>query len=278
MKNRCIAVAAHQVTGKTVELIRVLMEQCSPRYDVFLIYDNSARDYRHGLAASAKVHLFDLDYLGRQYDLTSCHERGGIIPGNCIFPFLDFMRWYNYEIIWCLEYDVWFTGAWTTLFDCFEHNGCGLLGTTLRTPETHPHWFWWNSLVAPPMVRSDFQRLAAYLPAFRLTREAADALEASYAAGWRGHTEVSVPTIIDYVGLGVEDIAAVSQANPLRPRFYDNSPGRPKLSPGTFVCPPAEFEPVYRENFLYHPVKTIEDVARIRGQHEAAITAASGDD
>lgn len=275
MKKNCIAVTAHHFSSKTVEILRTLAAQCGDAHDIVLIFDNTTRAYQPTLFSGVRTHLFDLVSLGCQYDLHACSKRGGIIPGNCVFPFLDFMRRNLYETVWCLEYDVWFTGNWRTLFDCFEHNRAGLLATTLRTPETHPHWFWWNSLVAPVAARGDYRRLGAYIPVFRLTREAADGLEDAYAAGWRGHTEVAVPTIIDHLGLGVEDIATVSETNPGISRFYENSLGQPRLSPGTFVCPPAEFAPVYRENFLYHPVKSTDDIARIMKLREAATTAAS---
>lgn len=275
MKRQCILVAAHQRNEKTADILRTLKTQCGHAFDIHLLFDNTRGAYDRDFLPDIDTHLFDCAGLSRRYDLYSCHESGGIVPGNCIFPFLDFLYGHAYETAWCLEYDVWFSGAWPALFDSFAQNRSGLLATTLRTQERHPNWFWWKSLKAPADLGDSYRRLAAFLPLFRLTRHAVEGLEAAYAAGWKGHTEAAVPTIIDHLGLGVEDIGETTFAGSQQKRFYANSIGRPRLSPGTFVCPPADFSPVYHDNCLYHPVKHIDDIARIGRQDLAAEIAVS---
>jgi hypothetical protein len=101
-------------------------------------------------------------------------------------------------------------------------------------------------------------RVRAFLGVSRLSRSACETLDRAFTVdGWAGHDEVAVPTILRTYGLSLEDIGGDGEF--VRPgnenRFYTNSPTRPLLAPGTFVCPPRVPDSLDQPGKLYHPVK-----------------------
>jgi len=174
-----------------------------------------------------------------------------------LFALLFAARHPRYQRWWVVEYDVDFTGRWSALFDAFADDGADLLATTLHRHPVNPGWPNWKTVRAPEGRPPPETMVRGFLPCYRMTRRAADALQAAYLAGWRGHYEATVPTILDRSGLVIEDIGGdgefVAEGN--RNRFYTNNPAVDSLAPGSFVFRPVRAAPGGESGLLWHPVK-----------------------
>jgi hypothetical protein len=161
------------------------------------------------------------------------------------------------ERLWVVEYDVDFSGRWSALFDAFLDSGADLLATTVLRHAATPGWENWKT-VRSPAGRPDPDRLLrAFLPCHRVSRRALGALKAAYRAGWSGHYEATVPTVLAEAGLAIEDMGGdgefVRPGN--RNRFYTNTPAAADLSPGSFVFRPVRRTCGPEPGWLWHPVK-----------------------
>lgn len=90
----------------------------------------------------------------------------------------------------------------------------------------------------------------------RLTKKACQVLDIAYKLGWRGHYEVSVPTILFNKNCKIEDIGISGEfVKPGNEKcFYTNTPENDGLTPGTFVYKPCCIDQIL-PNKLYHPIK-----------------------
>ncbi|MFC1456546.1 hypothetical protein ACETIH_07410 [Microvirga arabica] len=188
--------------------------------------------------------------------------------GHFDLPMLHFARSYpGYKRYWVVEYDVRFSGPWATLFGAFEDNSADFLTTSLRRATTDSDWCYWDTLRQPDSVEHPLkseEKIVGFMPIYRASRAAVEAVDHGYRLGWAGHSEALWPTIINRAGLLIEDLGGygmfVSDAN--RGRFYSNSPNTWNLSPGTFVFKPARYTAGFRRNMLWHPIKPLANTFR----------------
>lgn len=163
-------------------------------------------------------------------------DRGYQVDGGRDFgwqqwPLIDRLLSGEDSHAWLIEYDVRFTGRWAEFLASFDLSA-DLLASRVRTPADTPRWHWWHSLQAPGSCPA----FAAYCPIMRLSRRAAELLRDAHAAGWRGHTEVLLPTVMRWHGLSVQDFG---------PRWY---------TPETLRWRPVhDSTPLAGQ--LYHPIK-----------------------
>lgn len=248
---------AHYLNDSILREFYRLRKSQSSHVDVRILYDNSKKTFDEShFDGSSGYFLYDINDLIRNYPFLD-RTTPQIVPGNCVFPMLLFAQKNPCKYFWRIEYDARFSGDWKMFFDSFEENDSDLLGTTIYRYEFRPDWNWWNSLKAPSAILDKKWFLRGFFPVLRLSKKAIDLLENSYRDGWRGHDEVTIPTILNYYGYTIEDIGGdgefVKPDN--RNRFYTNTPGSPGLAPGTFVYHPYPCNYSDIPNMLYHPVK-----------------------
>ena len=232
--------------------------ECEPACDVRLVYDASrwrARRARRVQGAFPFRPKQILQELGRHMP----EAKGQTLwPGSSDLIVMTYaIENPDYEFYWLIEYDVRFTGPWRRLFDAFAENAADLLTTTIRRHPEQPDWEWWSLLVTPDVELAEQDRLRAFLPVFRISSRAIRLLRSAYQQGWRGHYECTVPTIVNKLGLTIEDIGGngsfVSPDN--IDRFYTNTLDNPNMTPGTFLWRPIREEPGDEPDTLWHPVK-----------------------
>jgi hypothetical protein len=249
---------AHYLSGPIMQEFYSLKKSCSDEFGVKMLYDNSRNDFDPALFdRPSDYYLYDINVVERNYRLLNPASRT-ISPGNCLFPMLLVAdETEKFSHLWRVEYDVRFSGDWHLFFDSFVTNESDLLGTTIFRYDFRPDWNWWDSLKTPNIPLQKQMLIRGFLPVFRLSKKACDILKSSYQAGWSGHYEVSIPTILNYNGCSIEDIGGdgefVQPGN--RNRFYTNTPSAPGLSPGTFVYHPQAYTYSSIPNKLYHPIK-----------------------
>jgi hypothetical protein len=264
-----ILLMAHRISRFLIEEFSFLKNSCGNSYDVKLFYDNTRKDFPfHLFPEPNSYELFEVPTIQRSYDLSGCSEKAGLIPGNFVFPVLQFLhKNQQYGYAWRIEYDVRFTGDWRILFDSFNGNESDLLGTTLFRFSFRPSWVWWQTIVAPTGHLDQSDLIRGFFPIFRLSSRAAEILHWAHYEGWRGHGEGLIPTVLYKYGYSIEDIGGDGEF--IRPenkhRFYTNTPANSGLWPGTFIVRASyngnllipQFDNVCPIELrkLYHPVK-----------------------
>lgn len=181
---------------------------------------------------------------------------GTDIMGSVHFPLLLWARQARYRHYWQVESDVEYRGHWGGLVGAFAQCGADLLGTHLHRHADRPDWPWWQSLSAPaatPLEPQDLHK--AFLPIFRASLPALQAIDAAHSQGWKGHVEVLAPTVLARLGLQVQDLRDIlpcyegESQDPCRDVSQQSTMRwRPKITI-------AEFTRRGRGGLLFHPVK-----------------------
>lgn len=185
--------------------------------------------------------------------------RKGIVPGCTHFPLLDFAREHSYEAYWIIENDVEFSGNWGDLIAACSEDRADLVAAHVMPYKNDPGWIWWQYLASPlhrPL--NPDKLLRAFFPVYRISRTGLQQIDRMHRAGWRGHYEALLPTLLNAAGMTIADfqqfgefylgtrqdpphaLADLEQLSTLR--------WRPQV---TFE----EFARRFAENVIFHPVK-----------------------
>jgi hypothetical protein len=186
-------------------------------------------------------------------------SREGVYPGNHHLPALYFAESHpQYSHYWFIEYDVVYAGDWCGFLDEFRAEPADLLTTHLRELRDDPHWPLAKTLDCAGEDRTNLTGMAAFLPIYRASRPALDAVHDACARGWSGHWEALVPTAILAAGLTLSDLGGNGKWTPphRRNRHY-LSPDRVSLWDhiGTFRFRPEIVGPLL-PGMLHHPCKS----------------------
>jgi len=233
-----------------------VLAQAPPRMEVYLLLDGDTCTLdRDELPHDVPAYWFRHDALHR-FKRPSRYYRN-LFPGNLEIAVLDF--WFahpDYDFYWLMEYDVWFTGDWSCLFDHFRTSDSDLLATNLARRTDIPQWNLWKSL-EPAADLPLSEQIRGFFPFYRASPRAFETLREAYRLGWAGHYECTMPTVLNHKGLKIEDMGGdgefVREEN--INRFYRSSARNNDLSPGTFVFRPVFETPGEEANKLWHPVK-----------------------
>jgi hypothetical protein len=206
---------------------------------------------------SRKTYFFDYENLRAG----AAHVIGDkLIPGNVHLVALDFYCNHpGFKYYWFIEYDVVFTGNWSTLFMSTERDSADLLAAHIRTLTEEPKWPWWNTLDLPgcPMARPLWLR--AFFPVYRISSEGLRAVNECVKSGWSGHFEGLVPCAVHSASLSISDLGGAGRQTPKdrRHRFYSSfsSNAGKFLNAGTLRHRPPHYFPRLRRNTIFHPVK-----------------------
>ncbi|WP_091077358.1 hypothetical protein [Microlunatus sagamiharensis] len=189
---------------------------------------------------------------------------GGVQDGFLDTAIVPLVLGLRAQHVWCMEYDVDYSGNWTEVFGELASDDADLLTSTVATRAETPDWSKWPRASAPPWV-DEGSFLRAFHPLMRLSRSFAQ----SYALmmsdrDWQGHYESTLPTAALASGARIADIGGHGSWTPdeRRGRFYLNTPSDYRLSPGTLVWRPHRSHYFHerpddfgQQRLLHHPVK-----------------------
>jgi len=158
--------------------------------------------------------------------------------------------------VWLVEYDVRFSGPWSRFFGAFEDDPSDLICPLIRRREDQPDWMWWPG-VRVPEAPAGAPTLCAFMPVWRASAAAIEAVDAAWRAGWAGHSEAIWPTAVARAGLRLLDPGGDGPFTPpaLRGRFYTSTMQDVHLAPGTLMWKPPLLRAGSRPDMLWHPVK-----------------------
>lgn len=271
---RVVAFISHEASRETIAAFRHLQRTCGSDWSVRWLLDVA-----HGATVPPDLAPHVWSFHSREFATWGLPTFGPtLLPGHCHYPYLRFFREHpGVEQLWTVEYDVRFTGPWRRFFDHYADDDADLLTCHLRNRPQEPGWFWWPTLRGPfegvPIAESDQWR--ALLVVARYSARALRAVIESHVAGWSGHQEVVIPTVLARRGLTVRDLdgRAVDGYSRPDPRFYTSySDEHGSMTEGGSVrFKPARERPGLLPNRLYHPVKPAALVVRrgLRATFEA---------
>jgi hypothetical protein len=179
-------------------------------------------------------------------------------PGSGHFMLICFAREHEYEHYWYIEYDVYFSGTWSTLFKNFEDAKEDFLSCVIREYQDPCDWPWWESLIHHSENIPIENRYASFNLIFRISRSAIEFIDTSHTNGWIGHHEVLLPTLLINKGYNIRDLGGSGKyVQPVdKGRFYKCAPAKGVSQIVTIAASGSVF--LVSElipNNIYHPVK-----------------------
>lgn len=180
-----------------------------------------------------------------------------LVPGNVYFPVFKYIgqKKSPADYYWVIEYDVRFTGRWSVLFDFYSQFDADLITSHIRSYSKEPDWYWWQ-IDHPQEYIPKEKRLRSFSPIYRISHKAYQFLSEMIKSGWRGHYEVTFPTLLHHNGYQLMDLGGNGAFSDGDQRFcITRSDKEGALLTGTMKYRPAMKKPGFRKNKLYHPVK-----------------------
>lgn len=193
----------------------------------------------------------------RLLDLGYYQPAFSLVPGSNHFCLLRFSREHDYDFYWQIEYDVRFSGSWAGFFDYFSGSDDDFLSSHIRRFAQEPEWPWWTHLEHPHDHFPKDKCLRSFNPVYRASRNAVQYIDRMHQAGWKGHHEVLLPTLLYDRGLKLRDFGGTGNfvSSEDKNRFYIDSTGS-DLSDGTMRFKnPHVFMRNQPQDKLIHPVK-----------------------
>jgi hypothetical protein len=253
----CLIFLAHHTQSGAMSALEDVRRQCAASFTIVPLFDQTKGAFPiDHIAAARGITCAQVTRL-LPYRKKHSQHPGTFWSRNIDLPLMWFFHENpGYERYWVMEYDVRFTGPWMDFFHHFAPSRSDLLATTLFDYSFRPGWDNWSTLKSPERVPEQ-ERVRALFPLYRISNAALRALHEAYCAGWSGHYEVTIPTILKRRGFTLEDFGGdgsyVAAEN--HNRFYRNSPGIAGLAPGTFTVAPNQISADSPPRMLWHPIK-----------------------
>ncbi|BBF93792.1 hypothetical protein BLTE_24770 [Blastochloris tepida] len=166
----------------------------------------------------------------------------GLIPGNVDLKMIRAVSGLNKSYsryIW-MEYDVMATGDVRQSMErliCATKD-CDFAGSYI-SPWRNNNWVWWKTLELPKdlSVSPDSVAYGAFLPLIVFSRRYIDAYAEQIALGWKGHQEVTMPSVANFVGLRMLDLSKTTPPFTHYPQFNVHKVDRLRECVPLFVHP-----------------------------------------
>lgn len=181
-----------------------------------------------------------------------------IVPGSTHFPLLKF---YNlkptYQYYWLIEDDVYYNGKWDNFFSFFENTDADFISCHIRSQIQDPSWHWWSSLykISDKEKTSINSKIASFNPIYRISNIALKYLQEQLKAGWVGHHEVLIPTLLYSAGFTLMDLGSDKDFGFLREANVLYTLETKNGKRGSMRYRPTVTKGEITEQLLYHPVK-----------------------
>lgn len=227
-------------------------------YDVFMAF-NGYEDDSSLPFDDVKIYFFnDITISKLGYKSSGIH----LLDGCADFVAQQFLKdypWYSY--IWSIEYDVFYSGNWAKLFDCFDYSEADFLSSHMEKWNiANISWPWWDNFFMHDDIVPVSSRIKSFNPIFRISSRALNFMDSVMKKGNWGHFEVFLPTVLFRNGFILEDFGGTGEFvnNKNINRFYIQGDG---VNNGTMrYWPEYTMEEIYAmgtPNKLFHPIKKI---------------------
>lgn len=252
MEKDAVLLMSHFMNGLVAERYKKLRTELPQgKYDVRLLLNMDALASKN--LGEIPFAVYSIEQLNALEYTPICET---VLPGSCHFSLLAFYKEHpTYRYYWLVEYDVYFTGRWSFLFDAFEHATSDFLSCGLEKYDEskNENWPWWrfHNEAGYPLEKC----LKSFNPICRLSNKALEYLDSYLRRGFSAHSEVMIPTALYNAGYRLEDFGGdggfVSSAN--RNKFYSRGEGS--------TIETMRWRPVFEgihgfpSNKIVHPIK-----------------------
>ena len=182
------------------------------------------------------------------------------MPGHVHFPLLEFaLKHPQYSHYWVVEYDVRFTGPWRLFFWLARHTDADFVATQLSRYEEQPFWYWWPTYRGPDRTPDPKHCVRFFGPLYRISRAAVEFIDAKLKAGYQGHQEVVLPSLLCEGGFRLMDLSSCSSFDALSSWSWYTRGRRDvwgALAQSSMRFRPPMNYPGLRPFTFYHPVKS----------------------
>ncbi|MBL8593784.1 MAG: hypothetical protein JNK01_13955 [Devosia sp.] len=244
-----------------------LKREAAPILDVFLAFQQGDDEAAvpAGMTPDLVVRMADsaAHFPLRYQEYLQRSSPWGYVDLVWMTAFLD-PRLGAYDRFWLVEYDVDFSGNWSSFFGAAASYEGDLLATRLRPLSADPG-FYFTSIYEQPQAAPD-DPLIAFMPISRLSRQLIDHYRTRLLqVGWCGHFEMVLPSLARLGGYSIAEIGGYDALVPPERRglHYDGTfedllttrsthAYRPPRAFSYFVQSPRKFR---QRNRIYHPVK-----------------------
>lgn len=204
-----------------MDRFREIHSQVSEISTCYVLLDASTPDIEKTWLSYCREHklenipfiLFKISDIARELSVR-LFSPGRIVPGSAHLPLLWLSLKLKHKFYWFIEDDVVFTGCWDRLITDISADKSDLLCSHLASHRDIPNWTWWSTFKAPSAALKASDPLAlvtkGFFPIYRISARALLKILDCQRAGWTGHFEVLVPTILKYAGYSVADLNRVS--------------------------------------------------------------------
>ena len=260
MANTAVVFLTHVFADVVARRFERMWREASPVADVFLLVQADDKQmaarweaFLASIGAQAAYAPFVASQLPAQLGLRYFGMRQ--VWSNTHFPLLYFSRSHKYDHYWQIEFDVEYRGSWRTFFEAYEGTDASLVGAHFLHWADCPEWFWWVSISAPDPYTPMEKLYKAFLPVFRISAAAIEDAIQAQRAGWMGHFEAVIPTVLLQNGHRLEDLNVRSTA------YVGHSQDPTEILPlqSTIRCRPfvslQEFRTRGSGPLVFHPVK-----------------------
>jgi Protein of unknown function (DUF3405) len=225
--------------------------------DVWMLLDGRTPGAAELAARYPRTHRFDQE---RMFKLPYPRLTGHGLINHHHFPVLDFFLAHpDYDRYWVVEYDVRFTGNWSSFMGAFRGFDHDFVTSHLRRYQEEPRWPWWTTLSHPTQSVPREASVRCFNVVYRISNRALRYLHESQVDGWRGYPEVSFPTLLLRHGYTLLDIGGSGEfvAPGYENRFYTSRAARDGYMGyfGSVRYRPARAAVGSKADTLYHPVK-----------------------
>ena len=226
--------------------------------DIWLLADASI-SREHNLAGEYSHHFqFDASSLFQRLPYRRLEGKG--LLHNTHFPLMDFYRSHpHYDFYWCIEFDVRYTGSWGSFLRQFESMDDDFITSHIRWFSAEPDWYWWDTLNHPSKEIPREHCIRSFNVILRISSGALEYMHGQLEDGWRGHFEVSFPTLLYHGGYRIRDFGGDGgfvYPDMINRNYTSHAGKRGLLNPFCTVhWRPSSPHPGLRRNRIYHPVK-----------------------
>lgn len=261
-KRNAVLFLCHVINKPVLYLYEKLLHDIGTEYDVFWVFqsDNGIND---SILLSKGINVFrfslrDLNSMGY-----SCLER---LYGSEHYVMEFFIQTHSpYDYYWIIEYDVFFTGNWSVLFDAYKNNNADLLSSHIeRKNLENQKWVWWDAISLNNNNVIDCNNfIKSFNPIYRISRNAALFLD-SYLKFKenKGFYEVLISTVLYNNGFRLEDFGGTGEFSKIEncnSGFYIQGEG---VNNGSMRWRPLfnykDVNESGEKNKLYHPVRELD--------------------
>jgi hypothetical protein len=226
--------------------------------DIWLLPDaNISR--KHNLSGQyGRCFEFDVNSLFQRLPYQRLEGKG--LLHNTHFPLMDFyLNHPSYDYYWYIEFDVRYTGNWGSFLQQFDPKDDEFITSHIRCFSDEPDWYWWDSMNHPIKEIPKEHYIRSFNVIFRISRRALDYIHGQLSDGWRGHCEVTFPTLLHNGSYKIRDFGGDGRfvyQNMVNRNYTSHAGKKGLLNPFCSVhWRPSSSHTGLRRNRIYHPVK-----------------------